>query len=250
MNRHLIRRKTGLKPIAAFLLAASLTLSAHAQDLGGLLKSMLGNRAPNTQNLLGAVRSITQVSQGRVADDVRVPQDAEGRVILYRTAWCGYCKQAAAYMQRKAIPFLERDIEASAANNAEYRQFGGNGGVPLIVFGQTTMQGFEPARFDRSYAEFQRTIVIRPGADMIPSGMPPAPDGSFPPRLAIEAGDPLVGKIGGVPVYAQASKSAPVLARLNKTEEVVYMGEEKDGLYRVTATVGEGWVDKLLVKKH
>ena len=30
---------------------------------------------------------------------------------------------------------------------------------------------------------------------------------------------------------------------------MIYMGEEREGLYRVTTPQGEGWVDKLLVKK-
>ncbi|MBJ7312028.1 SH3 domain-containing protein [Rugamonas sp. CCM 8940] len=59
----------------------------------------------------------------------------------------------------------------------------------------------------------------------------------------------MVGKIAGINVYAQASKSADKIMKLGKTDEVIYMGEERDGLYRVTTPQGEGWVEKLLIKK-
>jgi hypothetical protein len=30
---------------------------------------------------------------------------------------------------------------------------------------------------------------------------------------------------------------------------MIYMGEEANGFYKVTATNGEGWIEKLLVQK-
>ena len=214
--------------LAAVLLAN--VAPARALDLGGLLTGALRSGAVSTQDMIGAIRSVSQITYGQTPSGAAVPQDAEGRVVLYKTAWCGFCKQAAAHMQQKAIPYLERDIETDPGAKAEYTRLGGQGPVPFIVFGQKTMQGFSPAEFERHYADYQRTQLARPNA-------PPQP------------GDPLAGKIPGVPVYRQPSKTAEQLPPLAKTDQAIYMGEERDGLYRVTTQQGEGWVDKLLVKK-
>ncbi|RZI43928.1 hypothetical protein EGT07_00390 [Herbaspirillum sp. HC18] len=244
MNRSFSHRKANVKRAGVLIALACVSLSLQAQSLNGALRSVLNGRVPSTQDVLGTIRSITEVTHGRVADNVPLPPDAESRVVLYRTAWCGYCKQAASYMQQKGIPFIERDIEANSTANTEYRQLGGTGGVPLLVFGQKTMSGFSAYKFDQTYAEFQRTRAGGVGMDA--AGMSPTGYGMRP----LQAGDALVGKIAGVPLYSEPSKASPMLAKLNKAEDVVYMGEEREGLYKVTASVGEVWVDKLLVKKR
>ena len=221
--------------VATTLLTTS--IQVHATDWGSLLTGALRNGIVNSQDLVGAIRSVAQVSYGQVPGGTAVPQDAQGKVVLYRTAWCGYCKQAATYMQQKSIPFVERDIEADPANKADYARLGGTGPVPFIVFGSKTMLGFSAAAIDRNYADYQRTLAAGPGA---PSASPsPVP----------QPGDTLIGKITGIPVYRQPSKAADKLIGLAKTDTMIYMGEEREGLYRVTTPQGEGWVDKLLVKK-
>jgi len=67
---------------------------------------------------------------------------------------------------------------------------------------------------------------------------------------SLQSGDVLVSKIASVKVYSEANKKSAKLMQLSKSDELIYMGEELNGLYRVTAPDGEGWVDKLLVKKH
>lgn len=83
-------------------------------------------------------------------------QQVGGKVVLYRTAWCGYCKRAAAYMTQQQIPFIERDIEADERNHAEYVRLGGKGSIPLIQFGDTMMMGFAQETFDQYYTAFQK----------------------------------------------------------------------------------------------
>jgi hypothetical protein len=40
-----------------------------------------------------------------------------------------------------------------------------------------------------------------------------------------------------------------VVASLAKGEEVIYTGEEKNGFLSVQGNEGEGWVEKLMIKK-
>ena len=66
---------------------------------------------------------------------------------------------------------------------------------------------------------------------------------------AFEKGDAVMGKIGGLKIYSQPSKTSKVVASLAKGEEVIFTGAEKDGFMSVQGNDGEGWVEKILVKK-
>ena len=66
---------------------------------------------------------------------------------------------------------------------------------------------------------------------------------------AFDKGDAVTGKIGGLKMYAQPNKTSKVVASLAKGEEVIYTGEEKNGFLSVQGNEGEGWVEKLMIKK-
>ncbi len=67
--------------------------------------------------------------------------------------------------------------------------------------------------------------------------------------MAFDKGDALTGKIGGLKIYSQPSKTSKVVASLAKGEEVIFTGEEKNGFISVQGNDGEGWVEKILVRK-
>jgi glutaredoxin len=65
-------------------------------------------------------------------------------VVLYSTAWCGYCRKARTWLTSNGIPFVEKDIEKDRAANAEYQRLGrGYSGVPLISVNGTVFRGFD-----------------------------------------------------------------------------------------------------------
>lgn len=209
------------------VLVVAMPALAPAQDLGSILSGVVGRTFGDAASK--ALRSITTVSIGRILDGTLRPADTEGKVILYRNATCGYCKQAAAYMRTRNIPFVERDINRDKAYYEEYRAYGGNGGVPLIVFGTETMSGFSPAAFDRHYAAMPSRAAPATG----PAGL--------------QAGDLLRAKLKTIAVRVAPDRSARELGALERSDNAVYMGEERNGFYRVTTAEGEGWIDKLLV---
>lgn len=221
-----------------------LPLLAQAQDFSGILRNTVGRVFGETVN--GALRSITTASVGTVAQGVQRPADTAGQVILYRNASCGYCKRAAAYMSSRGIPFSERDINANSAWMGEYRAYGGNGGVPLLVFGSETMMGFSEAAFDQRYARMQQEA-----APSRPAEAPPASPASPAPVAALwqpQAGEALQARLKQVPVLAEPSASAAQVGRFGGSEAAIYLGEEHQGYYRVAVDQGEGWVNKLLVR--
>jgi glutaredoxin len=71
-------------------------------------------------------------------------------VLLYGTSWCGYCRKARAYFQAHNIPYSDFDIENNAQARAEYDAMKAVG-VPVILVGQTRMNGFSEAGFEKIY---------------------------------------------------------------------------------------------------
>jgi len=77
-------------------------------------------------------------------------QVRRGRVVMYSTTWCGYCKKARRYFQDNNIPFQEYDTETSEKGKADYKKLKGTG-VPIILVGKKRMNGFSPSGFERLY---------------------------------------------------------------------------------------------------
>jgi hypothetical protein len=92
----------------------------------------------------------------------------------------------------------------------------------------------------RDNPDMQRTEISLKG----PSGKPTQAGGGF------QSGDVMTGKIGGLKVYADPNKKSKVISALQKGDEVVFTGQEKDGFLSVEGNDGAGWVDKNLVRKN
>ena len=134
-----------MKTVVALLLAASLALPAGAQiykwtDSTG--KVHYGDKPP-------AGAKTDQVKVDAVTS--HEPRAESTQLIMYATSWCGYCKKARAYFAAKGISYREVDIEASPANQAEFKQFGGKG-VPFFIQGERRMRGFSEGGMNKFLA--------------------------------------------------------------------------------------------------
>jgi hypothetical protein len=63
-------------------------------------------------------------------------------------------------------------------------------------------------------------------------------------------GDVLMPKIDNVKVLAEPQDGARTTGTVKKTDELVFLGEEKDGYVKVQGSSAEGWVKKTLVSKR
>lgn len=101
------------------------------------------------------------VGQGR-SSAVELPQGLEppepvaaaGGVIVYKTAWCGVCKQLEGYLQRKGVEYEAKDIEKDRAAASELQakaaaQNVRTGSVPVIDVGGQLIVGFDRARLEK-----------------------------------------------------------------------------------------------------
>jgi glutaredoxin len=85
---------------------------------------------------------------GGAVDAVR-----RGPVIIYGAEWCGACHDAARYLRRKGVAYVEKDIEKDAAAAREMQQKlakrGLNAGsIPVLDVRGKVMVGFNPAEVD------------------------------------------------------------------------------------------------------
>jgi glutaredoxin-like YruB-family protein len=77
------------------------------------------------------------------------PARTEG-VVIYTTTWCGYCKKAKAYLKKKGVDFVEKDIEKDqdAAQELAQKAAAANvmpQGVPVIDVHGKLILGFDEA---------------------------------------------------------------------------------------------------------
>ncbi|MBP8924365.1 MAG: hypothetical protein KBG75_00765 [Pseudomonadales bacterium] len=76
-----------------------------------------------------------------------------------------------------------------------------------------------------------------------------AAGGSNTAGVGANEGDVIYPKINNVKLLAQPSDSAKVLATLAKSDELVYMGEERSGYLKVEGSMGGGWIKKALTTR-
>jgi hypothetical protein len=73
---------------------------------------------------------------------------------------------------------------------------------------------------------------------------------AVPNTSGLSEGDILVSKIANIKLYQDADKKAKVLTKLGGSDELIYTGIESNGFYSIASNNGEGWVEKILVRKR
>lgn len=75
-------------------------------------------------------------------------------VVVYKTDWCGVCKKLTAYLDKRGIPYVARDIEKDVGAAAELKAKADKAGVPtgsvpVVDVEGTLMVGFDRERLER-----------------------------------------------------------------------------------------------------
>ena len=82
-----------------------------------------------------------------------------------------------------------------------------------------------------------------------PPAVAPTADNKPAPAAGFQKGDVLVGKIGGIKMFAEPSGESRPLETLGRTDVVVFLGDETNGFLNVRSEHGSGWIEKMFMKK-
>lgn len=106
------------------------------------------------------------------------------------------------------------------------------------------------ASFLDNYNQIVAAVKANPDLQKAAAGDATGKGGGVKAGMSYNDGDVLAPKIDGVKLLGTPSATGKLVASLKKSDEVVFLGEEKDGYLKVQGSAGEGWVSKSLVSKH
>jgi glutaredoxin len=94
----------------------------------------------------------SSASAGAVAADPSKPSSL-ATVVIYGAEWCGACHEAARYLKKKGIPFIEKDVEKDPGAAREMQdKLAKNGlhagSIPVIDVRGKVMVGFNASEID------------------------------------------------------------------------------------------------------
>lgn len=105
-------------------------------DRGGIISSVAAEFGPEKVN-----------ERERKALQRNFEANGSPRVVMYATAWCGYCRQAREYFVENDIDYVEFDIEKDRSAKRDFDALLGSG-TPLLYHGYARMVGFNKRQVD------------------------------------------------------------------------------------------------------
>ncbi|THB65452.1 MAG: glutaredoxin family protein [Gammaproteobacteria bacterium] len=79
----------------------------------------------------------------RGGGETQIIESYNGKVVLYATDQCGYCRKAINHLNKLDIEYIGYDINKSAIGRREFDQLGGRG-VPLMIIDGQLVRGYNP----------------------------------------------------------------------------------------------------------
>ena len=130
--------------------------------------------------------------------------------------------------------------------------FGGGGGAAAGGYGNTNEGKIIAASFLDNYNKVVTVVRGDPSLQRNVGSLKQeaAAGGARKAGAVFNEGDTLAPKIAGVKMYATPSDTGKVVATLTRADEMVVVGDEKDGFIQVETGSGKGWVKMTLVQKH
>lgn len=130
--------------------------------------------------------------------------------------------------------------------------FGGGGGAMGGGYGNTNEGKIIASAFMDNYNQIVKVVRNDPSLQRNVGTLKQeaAAGGSRKAGAVFNEGDTIGPKIAGVKLYSGASDTSKVVATLGRGDEMVVVGEEKDGYVEVETGSGKGWVRMTLVQKR
>jgi glutaredoxin 3 len=82
-------------------------------------------------------------SAGRATAYRRQPE-----VVVYTTAWCGWCRKTLQFLDERGVRYVNKDIEANDWNRDELIEKTGRTSIPVVEIDGEIIRGFDAARME------------------------------------------------------------------------------------------------------
>ncbi len=128
--------------------------------------------------------------------------------------------------------------------------FGGGGGAAAGGYGNTNEGKIIAAAFMDNYNKIVQVVRTDASLQRNVGTLKQEAAAGGKAGATFREGDVLVPKIANVKLHASPSDTAKVLETLARTDELVVIGEEKDGFVNVQGATASGWVKIVLVQKR
>lgn len=69
-------------------------------------------------------------------------------VTLYTASWCAFCRATKDYLDKKGVPYTEKDVDSDRAIAEESVRLSGQTGIPVLDIGGQIIVGFDRPRID------------------------------------------------------------------------------------------------------
>ena len=207
---------------ADFVLTPAVVFSENnAGGVGGALGGLLGGKSGS---LIGAAAGSLKFKEAQTS-------------MLVTDSRSGVQVASAEGSSKKA------DLRLSAA------LFGSTGGGALGGYGNTNEGKVIAASLMDNYNNVVKSVRNQPSLQRDVGTLSDEAGKKVKGGAVFNEGDTIVPKIANVKLFATPAESGKAVATLSKGDEMIFMGEEKDGFLKVESGNGSGWVKKVLVSK-
>lgn len=109
-----------------------------------------GSNTPADGKLDG--KTFTEVVAFAAAEAERGNPPRAGHLRLFSARWCGYCRQAQAWLAQHGVPYQNLDID-TPEGMAEFARSGKKGGIPLLLGPNVEVRGFSAGAYRAALAK-------------------------------------------------------------------------------------------------
>ena len=217
----------GQMVVADFLLTPSIVFSEkNAGGAGGAIGSALGGMFGGAGAIIGAVAGSLKFKEAQTS-------------MLVSDARSGLQVAAAEGSTKKADMSLGGLIG------------GGGAGVGLGGYTNTNEGKIIASSFVDNYNNIVRVVRNDPSLQRTVGSLSQesAAGGTTKSGSVFAEGDVILSKISNIKLMREPSDTSAVVVNLSKSDEMIYLGEEKAGYLKVESGKGAGWVKKIFVTK-
>jgi glutaredoxin len=149
-------RPDGTFPVRTMTRAAFDALAVARRAKNGPTLASAGTASANAANANAGTNGASNADSPQ--NNADPSPSARPAVIIYGASWCSACHDAEAYLKRKGIPYVEKDIEADpkAARemNSKLARAGlRSGSIPVLDVRGRVMVGFNPREVDNALGQ-------------------------------------------------------------------------------------------------